>query len=77
MFVFIFACLVIIAFLRVVDATGGIVVRSSTCSPAIFHPISSSATVLAREEACRARIGRAGRAISFLALVFAFRSISS
>ena len=32
----------------------------------------SSATVLARVDVCRARVGRAGRAISFLLLVFAF-----
>ena len=37
--------------------------------------MSSSPTVLARVDVCRARVGRAGRAgraISFLVLVFAF-----
>ena len=41
-------------------------------SPAVFRPMSSSATVLARVDVCRARVGSAGRAISFLVLVFAF-----
>ena len=34
--------------------------------------MSSSATSLARVDVCRARVGRAGRAISFLDLVFVF-----
>ena len=34
--------------------------------------MSSSATVLARVDVCRARVGRAGRAISFLVGVLAF-----
>ena len=34
--------------------------------------MSSSATVLARVDLCRARVGRAGRAISFLVVVFPF-----
>ena len=33
--------------------------------------MSSSATVLARVDVCRARVGRAGRAISLLVVVFA------
>ena len=72
MFAFPFAFLVIIAFLRVAVVTGGIVVRSSTWSPAVFRPMSSSATVLARVDVSRARVDSAGRAISFLDLVFAF-----
>ena len=62
--------LVTLAFLRVALVTGGIVVRSSTWSPAVFRPMSSSATVLARVDVCRARLGRVGRAISSLVLVF-------
>ena len=69
MFAFPFAFLVVLAFLRVAVVTGGIVVRSSTWSPAVLRPMSSSATVLARVDVCRARVGRA---ISFLVLVFAF-----
>ena len=69
MFAFTFAILVIIAFLRVVVVTGEIVVRSSTWSPAVLRPMSSSATVLARVDVCGAR---AGCAISFRDLVFAF-----
>ena len=68
-FAFPFAFLVTLA---VAVVTGGIVVRSSTWSPAVLRPISSSATVLARVDVCRARVGRAGRAMSFLVLVFAF-----
>ena len=72
-FAFTFSILVIIAFLRVVVfVTGGIVVRSSTWSPAVLRPMSSSATVLARVDVCGARVGRAGCAISFRDLVFAF-----
>ena len=62
----------VLAFLRVAVVTGGIVVRSSTWSPAVLRPLSSSATFLARVDVCGARVGRAGRAISFLVLVFAF-----
>ena len=49
-------------FLRVAVVTGGLVVRVSTWSPAVFRPVSSSATVLARVDVCRARDGHAGRA---------------
>ena len=72
MFAFTFAFLVVLAFLRVAVVTGGIVVRSSTWYPAVFRPMSSSATVLARVDVCGARVGRAGRAISCLDWVFAF-----
>ena len=72
MFAFPFAFLVTLAFLRVAVVTGGIVVRSSTWSPAVLRPMSSSATVLARVDVCGARVGRTGRAMSFLVLVFAF-----
>ena len=41
---FAFAFLVVIAFLCVAVVTGGIVVGSSTWSPAVFRPISSSAS---------------------------------
>ena len=40
--------------------------------PAVFRPMSRFATVLARVDVCRARVGRAGRAISSLVLVFTF-----
>ena len=69
---FAFAFLVTLAFVRVAVVTGGIVVCSSTWSPAVLRPMSSSAAVLAHVDVCRARVGRAGRAISFLVLVFAF-----
>ena len=72
MLAFPFAFLVTLAFLRVAVVTGGIVVCSSTWSPAILRPMFSSAAVLAHVDVCRARVGRAGRAISFLVLVFAF-----
>ena len=72
MLAFAFAFLVVLAFLRVAVVAGGIVVRSSTWSPAVLRPMSSSATVLARVDVCRARVGRAGRAMSFLVLVFTF-----
>ena len=71
-FAFSFAFLVTLAFLHVAVVTGGNVVRSSTWSPAVFRPMASSSIVLARVDICRARVGRAGRAISFLVLVFAF-----
>ena len=58
-------------FLRVAVVTGGIVVCSSTWSPAVLRPMSTSATVLARVDVCRAHVGRARRAISFLDVVFA------
>ena len=58
-----FAFLVV---LYVAVVAGGIVVCSSTWSPAVLRPMSSSATVLARVDVCRDRVGRAGRAISFL-----------
>ena len=70
MFAFVFAFLVVVAFLRVAVA-GGVVVRSSTWSPAVLRPMSSSATALARVHVCIARVGRACRAISFLELVLA------
>ena len=41
-------------------------------SPAVFRPLSRFATVLARVDVCRDRVGRAGRAISSLVLVFTF-----
>ena len=37
--------------------------------------MSSSATILARVDVCRARVRRAGRANSFLDLVFVFASL--
>ena len=49
---------------------GGIVIRSSTGIPTVFRPVSSSATVLARVDVCRARVVRAGRANSSLVFVF-------
>ena len=64
---------VVLAFLCVVVVIiGGIVVRSSTWSPAVLRPMSSSATVLARVDVRIACVARVGRAISFLVLVFAF-----
>ena len=68
MFAFTFAFLVVLALLRV---AGGLVVRSSTWSPAVFRPMSCFATVLARVDVCIARVSRVVRAISFLDLVFA------
>ena len=72
MFAFAYAFLVVLAFLCVAGITGEIVVRSSTRIPAVLRPKSSSATVLARVDVCRARLARDGRAISFLVFVFAF-----
>ena len=76
MFAFTFAFLVVLAFLRVALVTGGIVVRSSTLVSSSLSPsvqyCHSSATILARVDVCRDRVGSAGRAISFLDLVFAF-----
>ena len=71
-YAFAFAFLVVVAFLRVAVVTGGIVARSSTWSPAVFRPLSSSATVLARDDVCIGRVARVGLAISLLVLVFAF-----
>ena len=68
-----------LAFLRVAVVTGGIVECSSTWSPAVLRPMSSSATFLARVDVCRARVGRAGRAgreISLLVVVFALPCLS-
>ena len=64
------AFLVVLAFLCVAVVAG--VVGSSTWSPAVFRPMSSSATVLARVVVCIARVACVVRAISFLVLVFAF-----
>ena len=58
-----------LAFLRVAVDTGGIVECSSTWSPAVLRPMSISATFLGRVDVCRARVGRAGRAISLLVMV--------
>ena len=60
----------VLAFLCVIVVTGGIVVSSSTWSPA--GPMSSSATVLVRVDVCIAHVACVVRAISFLVLVFAF-----
>ena len=49
-----------------------VIVRSSTGPPTVFHPMSSSATVLARVDVCRDRVGRASRTVSFLVVGFAF-----
>ena len=72
LFAFAFAFLVVLAFLCVVVVTGGLVVGSSTWSPAVFRPMSSSAAVLAHVDVCIARVACVVRAISFLVLVFAF-----
>ena len=72
-FAFPFACVCTLAFASV--SVGGIVIRSSTGIPAVFRPMSRFATILAilaRVDVCRARVGRAGRAISSLVLVFTF-----
>ena len=71
-FAFAFAFLVVLAVLCVAVVTGGIVVRSSTWSPAVCRPMSSSASVQARVDVCLDCVVRVGRAISFLVLVFAF-----
>ena len=68
MFAFPVACVFTLAFASISE--GGIVIRSSTRIPAVFRPMSRFATVLARVDVCRARVGRAGRAISSLVLVF-------
>ena len=70
MFAFPFACVFTLAFASIPE--GGIVIRSFTGIPAVFRPMSRFATVLARVDVCRARVGRAGRAISSLVLVFTF-----
>ena len=58
MFAFPFTCVFTLAFASM--SVGGIVVRSSTGIPAVFRPLSRFATVLARVNVCRARVGRAG-----------------
>ena len=63
-----FSCVFTLAFASI--SVSGIVVCSSTGSPTVFRPMASSATVLARVDVRRARVGRAGRAISSLVLVF-------
>ena len=40
-------------------SVSGIVKRSSTGIPAVFRPMSRFATILARVDVCRARVGRA------------------
>ena len=72
MFAFAFAFLVVLAFLWVAVVIDGIVVRTCTWSPAVLRPVSSSSTVLARVDVCRARAARVGLAISFLVLVCVF-----
>ena len=71
-FPFSFLVTVTLPFLRVVVVTSGGIVRSSIGSPTVVHPMSSSATILARVDVCRARVGRAGRTDSFLMVEFAF-----
>ena len=71
-FPFAFFVTVTLAFLRVAVVTCGSVERSSTGSPTVFRPMSGSATVLARVDVCRARVGRAGRTVSLLVVGFAF-----
>ena len=61
-----------LAFLRVAVVTDGFVVCSSTWSPAVLRPMSSSATVLARVDVCIARVACVVRASSSLVLVFPF-----
>ena len=73
-FAFPFACVFTLAVASIY--VGGIFIRSSTWSPAVLRPMSSSATVLARVDVCRARVGRAGRAISSLVLFFTFAPFS-
>ena len=65
-----FACVFTLVFASI--SVGGIVTRSSTGIPAIFRPMSRFATVFARVDVCRTRVGRAGRAMSSLVLVFTF-----
>ena len=69
-FAFPFTCVLTLAFASI--SVGGIVIRSSTKVPAVFRPMSRFATILARVDVCRARVGGAGRAISSLVLVFTF-----
>ena len=66
----------VLAFLCVAVVTGGVVVRSSIWSPAVFRPMSRSATVLARVDVCIARVACIVRAISFLVLVFDFAPLA-
>ena len=63
MFAFAFVFLVVLAFLCVAVVTGEIAVGSSTWSPAVCRPMSSSATVLARGDVCTARVACVVRAI--------------
>ena len=70
MFAFPYTCVFTLAFASI--SVGGIVVRSSTGIPAVFRPLSSSDTVLASVDVCRAPVGRAARAISSPALVLTF-----
>ena len=70
MFAFPFTCVFILAFASI--SVGGNVMRSTTGIPAVFRSMSRFATVLARVDVYRARVGRAGRAISSLVLVFTF-----
>ena len=70
MFAFPFTCVFTLAFASI--SVGGIAKRSSTRIPSIFRPLSGFATILARVDVCRAGVGRAGRAISSLVLVFNF-----
>ena len=67
MFAFPFTCVFTLAFGSI--SVGGIVIRSSTGIPAVFRPMTRFAKILARVDVCRARVGRAGRAISCLVLV--------
>ena len=69
-FAFPLACVFTLAFASI--SVGGTVIRSSTGISAVFRPMSRFATALARVDVCRAHVGRAGRAISSLVLVFTF-----
>ena len=69
-FAFPVTCIFTLAFASI--SVGDMVIRSSTGSQTVFRPMSSSATVLAHVDVCGARVGRAGRAISSLVLVFTF-----
>ena len=66
------ALLVAIAFVCKTVVTVAVVVCSSTWYPAIFHPMSRSATVLARVGVSIARLALVACASSFLVLEFAF-----
>ena len=69
-FHFAFLVTVTLAFLRVAVVACGSIVRSSTGSPKVFRPMISSASVLARVDVCRARVGRAGRTVFSLVVGF-------